>query len=304
MKALKARITKGLTMGSRVATCDNSGAKVIKIYSVKRAKTVKGRLASAGVGDFPLAVIAPRTIAECYSETKRAFYLAEKYQLPVIVLVDKHLTESFQTVSLKEIKDEVKFNFNSRINLINEVKLSQLNKDGLFPRYQGNNLLRPIPGTKNGVYTSAGDEHDEVGEITENKEIRIKMMNRRMSKLPLLQKELPKPQLVGTKNAKITLVCWGSTTAAVAEAVAKLNSEKKSVNYLALKNMFPFQEKEVQELLKKSKKLILVENNYSGQLGELIRAKTGIELKNKVLRSDGATFSTDDLIRELKPWSK
>ena len=64
MKALKARITKGLTMGSRVATCDNSGAKVIKIYSVKRAKTVKGRLASAGIGDFGISLLIDLIIVQ------------------------------------------------------------------------------------------------------------------------------------------------------------------------------------------------------------------------------------------------
>jgi len=57
MKAIKARITKGLQKGSLVEACDNSGAKVLKVISVKRAKTVKGRTPAAGVGDMILASV-------------------------------------------------------------------------------------------------------------------------------------------------------------------------------------------------------------------------------------------------------
>ncbi len=52
MQAIKARITKGIMHGTKVETCDNSGAKIVRIISVKGAKTVKNRIASAGVGDL------------------------------------------------------------------------------------------------------------------------------------------------------------------------------------------------------------------------------------------------------------
>lgn len=57
MKALKAKVTKGLPLGAEIPTCDNSGAKIIRIFNVKGAKTVKGRMPSAGVGDLVMASV-------------------------------------------------------------------------------------------------------------------------------------------------------------------------------------------------------------------------------------------------------
>ncbi|MFH1828003.1 MAG: 2-oxoacid:acceptor oxidoreductase subunit alpha [Nanoarchaeota archaeon] len=255
---------------------------------------------SAGSGDFPKIIIAPGDIEECYTETKRAFYLAEKYQLPAIVLVDKHLTESFKTIDIENTEKEFVFDYDKRINILNEVENSDLNDDGLFKRYSGNDLRRTIPGTKDGVYTCAGDEHNEVGEITEDKDIRKMMMQRRMGKLELVKKELPILQIIGPKNTDLTVVSWGSNKGAVFEAIEKMNLESKKVNYLHIKFMVPFNKEEVKEVLTQAKRLLLVENNYSGQLGQLIREKTGIEIKDKILRYDGRAFTVDDIYNELK----
>ncbi len=262
-------------------------------------KTEQGDLLfvlNAAPGDFPKVVIAPRNAEECYTETKRAFYLAEKYQLPVIVLVDKHLAESFQSLNLEQEEKEFQFDYSKRINILNEIKASELNPDGLFKRYDS--LSRTIPGTKNGIYTCAGDEHDSVGYITEEPEIRIQMMQRRMHKLDLIAKELPKPELVGDKKAKTTVLCWGNNFEAVTEAMERLDSKK--LNCLALKYFSPFPAKEVKKLLASSKRLILIENNYTGQLGQLIAQKTGIEIKDKILRYDGLPFTVEDVYSELK----
>ncbi len=262
-------------------------------------KTEQGDLLfvlNAAPGDFPKVIIAPRNAEECYTETKRAFYLAEKYQLPVIVLVDKHLAESFQSLDLVKEEKVFQFDYPKRINILNEVKASYLNSDGLFKRY--GSLSRTIPGTKSGIYTCAGDEHDSVGYITEEPEIRVQMMQRRMHKLDLIAKELPKPELVGDKKAKTTILCWGNNFEAVKEALERLNSHR--LNILALKYLWPFPAKEVKKLLASSKRLILLENNYSGQLGQLITQKTGIEIKDKILRYDGLPFTVEEVYAELK----
>ncbi len=262
-------------------------------------KTEQGDLLfvlNAAPGDFPKVVIAPRNAEECYTETKRAFYLAEKYQLPVIVLVDKHLAESFQSLDLEKEEKEFQFDYSKRINILTEVKKYDLNPDGLFKRYD--HSFRTIPGTKNGIYTCAGDEHDSVGYITEEPQIRIKMMQRRMHKLDLIAKELPKPELVGDKKAKITLLCWGNNFETVKEAMERLNSKK--LNILALKYLWPFPAQEVQKLLASSKHLILFENNYTGQLGQLITQKTGLEIEDKILGYDGLPFTVEEVYTELK----
>jgi 2-oxoglutarate/2-oxoacid ferredoxin oxidoreductase subunit alpha len=265
-------------------------------------KTEQGDLKfviNSGHGDFPKIVIAPSNIEECYTETKRAFYLAEKYQVPAIVLVDKHLCESFKTINLNQEELNFIFNYNQKINILNTVDSALLNSDGLFKRYQNNNLKRTIPGTENGLFTCTGDEHDEVGYITEDPEIGKIMTERRMSKLDLIKKELPVPKLLGVEDAELTIVCWGSNYGGILEAMERLNLEDHKVNFLPVKYMCPFQNQEIKNLLDKANKLVLIETNYSGQLADLIREKTGIEINDKILRYDGKTFTVDDIYEEL-----
>ncbi|PIN76087.1 hypothetical protein COV17_03255 [Candidatus Woesearchaeota archaeon CG10_big_fil_rev_8_21_14_0_10_36_11] len=259
-------------------------------------KTEQGDLSfvlSAGQGDFPRVVIAPGNVQECYTETKRAFYIAEKYQLPVIVLVDTAVAESFVTVTLS---DDLHIDFSQRFNIINTVGNSQI-KDGMFMRYEGEPLLRTVPGTKNGMYTCAGDEHTEVGCITEDPTIRTSMMRRRMDKLNLIETELPPPELYGSSDADVTVVCWGSTTSAVKEVVDTLNSEGKKINLLQMKYMCPFHTTTVHDILKKSKKTILIENNYSGQLGRLIKEQTGIAMHETITKYNGQPFTVDEVYK-------
>jgi 2-oxoglutarate ferredoxin oxidoreductase subunit alpha len=275
-------------------------------------KTEQGDLKfvlSAGTGDFPKIIIAPKSNEDCYTETKRAFYLAEKYQLPVIVLIDKHLAESYKSINLDKEEKNYIFDAKERINLLTEKDAihlkSHLNKDGLFKRYAVNPdlLHRTIPGTPNGIYTCAGDEHDEVGEITEDYQMRDKMMQRRMGKLPQILSELPAPEIIGEKNANYTLITWGSSHDAVLEAMQELNSngdKKTKINLLCLTYMHPFQTSAVKNILSKSKNTILIENNYCGQLGELIAEKTGILVDHKILKSNGTTFTVEELITKIR----
>ena len=271
-------------------------------------KTEQGDLKfviNAGTGDFPLIVIAPSTIEECYTETKRAFYLAEKYHLPVIVLVDKHLTESFKTTNLDKEEKEFTFDYAKRINVINEIKENQLNEDGLFKRYASNETSRAFPGTTRGIYTCAGDEHNAVGEITEDPKIRMEMVQRRLEKVKLIEEELPLPELIGPENADLTIVSWGSNCGAITEAIEMLNKSNKEgnkVNFLNIKYMLPFQKEEIKSLLSKTKKLLLIENNIVGQLGQVIAENTGILIENKFLKYNGQTFNVNEICQEAKRW--
>jgi 2-oxoglutarate/2-oxoacid ferredoxin oxidoreductase subunit alpha len=268
-------------------------------------KTEQGDLkfvVNAGTGDFPLAVIAPSTIEECYTETKRAFYFAEKYQLPVIVLVDKHLTESFKSTDLSTEEKEFTFDYNKRINIITKINDTQLNEVGLFKRYDPKETGRTLPGTKDGVYTCAGDEHNAVGQIIEDPEIRIEMVHRRLEKTKLIEKELPLPELIGPEDADLTIVSWGSNFGVISEAINILNKEEKKVNFLNIKYVLPFQKEAIKSLLSKAKKLLLIENNIVGQLGQLIAENTGIVIENKFLKYNGQTFNVNEIYQEAKRW--
>lgn len=273
-------------------------------------KTEQGDLnfvLNAGHGDFPRVIIAPGCIKETYLETKRAFYLAEKYQLPVIILIDKHIAEGIKSVELKDkelnfLKEKLstKQGIISKEETINH-KEQYLNQDNIFKRYkfETNSFLRTTPGTELGIYTCAGDDHDETGNITEEINCRLKGIKRRNKKINLILNELDKPELIGPENANLTIVSWGSNKGAIIEAVKRINYDSKKVNLIMIKNIFPFQKEEINSLLNSAKKLILIECNSSGQLGQLIRKETGIEIKDKVLRSDGKTFTVDDIYNEI-----
>ena len=258
---------------------------------------------SAAPGDFPRVVIAPGDIGESYTETKRAFYLAEKYQLPAMVLVDKHLCESFQTINLEDIEPDFIFNYAQRINIIEKIGNKELNEDKIYRRYADGNLKRHLPGNPEGIFTYAGDEHNEVGYIIEDSKITKRMNERRMGKLEQIKAELPVPKLIGPAQAETTIISWGSNKGAIIEAMEKLNEEGKKTNFLPIKFMCPFQD-EVKTILEKAKpekkRLVLVEANYSAQLGSLIREKTGIDIEHKILRYDGKVFTVDDIYNELK----
>ncbi len=254
----------------------------------------------AAPGDAPRVVLAPGDIDECYTETKRAFYLAEKYQLPVIVLLDKYQAESFKTFDLEKEELSLPLDFSRHWGITDKVNEKELLR-GMYPRYAGQtSFQRTLPGTKQGMYTCAGDEHDETGEIIEDQKIRIQMMKRRMGKLDLIEDELPQNPIYGSEKANLTVVVWGSTKGAALEAMEKLNCEGKKLNLIQIKFMHPFLDKQIQESLHQAKNLILIENNYSAQLGSLIREQTGIEITDKVLRYDGKTFTVDEIYAELK----
>jgi len=256
-------------------------------------KTEQGDLKfvlNSGGGDFPLVVLAPGDVDECYVEIRRAFYLAEKYFLPVVVLVDKQITESSKTVDFSKES----FDFDGVVKIVEDV---DLNEEGLFKRYAVES--RTIPGVENGMYTCAGDEHDEVGCITEDKEIRIRMMDRRMGKLRKVSEELVREEIFGD-NEGLLVVGWGSTKGAIKEAVSRLQGEGCKIGFLQIKNMAPFLSLHIEEIIGKFSKVVLIENNYSGQLGDVIREKTGVSINDRLLKYDGSNFTVDEIYDYLR----
>src|SRR5947207_11337621 len=169
-----------------------------------------------------------------------------------------------------------------------------LAEDGISPRSRR--------GIKGGRFWSTTDEHDPDGHITEGVEMRMAMMEKRMGKLALLLKAIPADQrckLWGPPDADLTVVGWGSTKGTIQDAMAVLAEQGKKVNFLQVRLMKPFPVDDVTAALKKAKKLVLVEENYSGQLGSLIREQTGVKIEDRILKYDGRPFSEDELVREL-----
>jgi 2-oxoglutarate ferredoxin oxidoreductase subunit alpha len=131
--------------------------------------------------------------------------------------------------------------------------------------------------------------------------VRIEQIDKRLKKLTELQKEIPLPSLYGPKDAKTTLICWGSTLGACLDALKHENIKtlkQNAINVLHFSYVYPLPVG-LEKFLKKFKKLILVENNATGHFGKLLRQETGIEIEKKILKYDGRPFWSDEIAKLL-----
>ena len=254
---------------------------------------------SASQGDFPRIVLAPGDVEECFYLTAEAFNIAEKYQNPVIILTDKHLAESHMTA---DKFDTEKVTIDRGLYATDE-ELTTSDDKTFFRRYRfTENGISPrtIPGMKKGIYTATSDEHDEEGVITEDIDNRVKMMQKRMRKQETLEKELPLPELVGTGDADITIIAAGSTKGAIIEAMQMLENDGITANFLQIVYLSPFPAKRVASVIDSARKTAVVENNFTGQLADIIKEKTGRDVDERILKFDGRPFYPEDIYSAVK----
>jgi len=252
----------------------------------------------AGHGEFPRIILASGDIKECFYDAAKAFNLAEKYQMPVIHLIDKAMANCSQTYP---VFDYSSFKID-RGSLLTEKDLEgkmykrfQFTETGVSPR-------APL-GTKNSVQWYTGDEHNEEGHISEEPLNRTLMMEKRMKKLELVDKEVPveeKMNFYGDKNSENIVVSWGSPKGAIIESINMLKEEGLSLGFLQLRMLHPLPIEAVKRNLAGVKKIIDVEDNYTGQLGGVIREKTGINPNYYILKYTGRPTSTTEMYNALK----
>jgi len=254
----------------------------------------------AGHGEFPRLVLASGDLEEAFYDTVRAFNYAERYQTPVIHMVDKALANSDATLPMYDV-NRVKIDRGLTIkgpvaNVENgEFKRFKSTENGISPR--------PVVGTKGGVYWNTGDEHDELGHITEDPTNRNLMMEKRMGKLEVADREIPieeRANFFGPENADITLVSWGSTKGAILDAMEWLKEDGVNVNFLQLRLIHPFPTTYVAKLLSKAKKIVGVETNYSGQLIGILRERTCIPVEQLVVKYNGRPMSSEEVYDAVK----
>jgi 2-oxoglutarate ferredoxin oxidoreductase subunit alpha len=128
-------------------------------------------------------------------------------------------------------------------------------------------------------------------------------MHKRMNKLELIRKAIPKDQqftLHGPEKADLTVVGWGSTKGTILDALKTLQEDGRSVNFLQCRLMRPFPVEAIEKILRDAKRLVLIEENYSGQLGSVLAEHTGVRIQDRVLKFDGRPFSEDEVIAALR----
>ena len=244
---------------------------------------------SAGHGEFPRIVIAPGDHEEAFYDAFESFNLAEKYQLPVIVMLDKSMAMSNYTIP-KFDTSKLKIDRGKLIleGEVSNYKRYAFTEDGISPR--------TVPGVKNGMFTIAGDEHEEDGHIfSEDPDNRIRMMDKRMGKLKKVLSEIPtdmKYKFYG--NGENLIISWGSPKGAILDAIR----ERSEYSYLQIRLLHPFPVDEVKPFAK-YKRIVTVEQNYSGQLADILKEDAGIDVNSRIVKFNGRPIAFEELIEGL-----
>jgi len=258
-------------------------------------------LMGAGQGEWPRAVLAPSNPVEAFQLTAAAFDLAETYQTPVLILTDFHLAEAMEGV------DREKIDFNRTIPSLFTVEPNGHD----YKRYldtESGVSPRALPGQPGLNHITLSDEHDEYGHdisdilvgLPNSVAVREKMMEKRMRKLKGLAKDAPQPFFEGPAHAPLTFVAWGSPVGAVRDAMGVLHEKGQATNLLRFPTLYPLNPDVVRAMFAQTEKTLLVEGNYSGQFGHLLRAETGIELPHTFLKYDGEPFYPHQIVERAE----
>ena len=247
----------------------------------------------AGHGDFPKLVYASGEIEESFYDTGNCFNYAEIFQLPVIHMMDKFHASSVITCQRWDTK---KISID-RGKLLEKVESGyqrfKFSDDGISPRSR--------LGMDNGIFWNTGDESDETGHITEDPVLRVKMMDKRMSKLDLILDRIPKDEQVVSHGVDdFTIISWGSTIGPIKDAIDMLKKDGISIGLIQLKLMHPFPADYVKSLLKDVKIIIDVEANYSGQLGKIFKQNVQRDIDYFILKYTGRAMTSTEVYDSLK----
>jgi 2-oxoglutarate ferredoxin oxidoreductase subunit alpha len=270
-------------------------------------KTEQGDLwqvMGAGQGDYPRIIVAPTTIADCFKTVPQLFNLVDKFQCPGIILSDLLLSEGRSSVDPAELDFNVAIERGAMIGL--NGSLPPLN--GGYKRYEFTDTgvsPRAIPGTPGFEHVVATDDHDEDGVLISdeytNPHKRQAMHEKRMRKMESILPAIEPPQLWGAPEAQVTLLGWGSTQGVIREAIEKLASEAGiAANNLQIKWIVPLHGDAIAAALSKSKKVVIVENNYSGQFARYLRSETGIVADAHIRKYDGEPFMPHHIVNGVK----
>jgi len=233
-------------------------------------------------GEAEKIVLAPGDLKEVLLLTQEAFNLADKYQLPVIILTDKYLSETHFSIS-KKILDQVKVKIDRGARFKKGALYSryEITKDGISPR--------AIPGET--AFLTNSYEHDEFGFSTDDTKTRDMMVAKRSKKLADLKSGF---EIMGDRKSATAIIGWGSTKTLLQEFI--LNNPR--FKYIHIWRPWPFS-KELQKELSKASKIIVVENNSTGQMAKLIERQVLVKTTS-ILKDDGRPFFKDELAQLIR----
>jgi len=251
----------------------------------------------AGHGEFPRAVLTPADAGQAFKAAQDAFRIAERYQTPVIILFDQFMADALWTVERSSLKSEVP-------GLQSMVASPDSQQPYSYRRYEVTESgVSPmlLPGTPQQLVYADSDEHNEEGHITESAAMRILMVNKRNSKLDGIRQELEarkaevEAEVKAETETETLVFCFGSSRGVVSEACARLLSKGQKVAMVHLSHVWPFPAEAVAKIAVAGRKVVTVEQNYSGQLAQLLLQECGLRATGTVRRYDGRPFTVAEV---------
>ena len=252
----------------------------------------------AGHGEFQKIVLSAGDVGEMLEVTLKAFDLADIYQLPVIVLSEMLLSESHASLTKSFVDSVIKQYALRRGKTITESSEKpylryKITDDGISPRL--------IPGAKGVFYQANSYEHIEDGHTTEEVIPRIQQVEKRGRKWQTyLKNDFEGPKVFGDiEKADTVLISWGGNKGAILKALEVLKERSKEVAYLHFTHLYPLNSEKLKPLFTNNKRYMLVENNFDGQFGRLLRLETGIDIKDRLLRYDGRQITPEQVVEKI-----
>ena len=249
---------------------------------------------NAGHGEFPKIVYASGDIEESFYDTCNCFNYSDVFQVPVIHMMDKFLSSSVVTCKRFD-HNKVTIDRGKLLEKIegNDYKRFAFTDDGISPRSK--------LGLENGIFWNTGDESDEYGHISEDPVGRVKMMEKRMSRLELIIKKIPKEeQIVSFGIHDFTIISWGSPKGSIIDALEMLKKENIDIGFVQFKLLHPFPTDYAKSLLQNAKTIIDIEANYVGQLNQIFKQNLGRGVDYFILKYTGRSMTSTEIYDSLK----
>ena len=265
-------------------------------------------------GEAPRVILAPSSVEDCFYQTIRAFNIAERLQMPVVVLSDQSIGYRKATVRIPDFTkivevdsskptDEILIPSPEKIEIARRVEVDPSKLNGYKRFLDTADGVSPIttPGLAGGQYLSGGLEHDETGKASYLPNVHLQMMSKRFKKLETLSKAFEKnpPEYEGSEEAKIGVIGWGSTEGAIREA--RLLAEQRGIlfRHLHPKVLSPLPERQVRHFLAGLKQVIMIEENFTGQFAHFIKAKFGVK-PIEIHKSEGVPITPEEIFTGIE----
>ncbi len=249
---------------------------------------------NAGHGEFPRIVYASGSIEESFYDTARCFNYADVFQVPVIHMMDKFLSSSVLTCKRFD-PNKITIDRGKLLEKIEgkDYKRFALTEDGVSPRSR--------LGLENGIFWNTGDESDEYGHISEDPVERVKMMDKRMSRLELFLKKVPKEEQITSFGVHdFTVISWGSTKGPIIDAIEMLKEKGINVGFVEFKLLHPFPTEYAKSLLQNAKTIIDIESNHTAQLSQIFKQNMIRDVDYFILKYTGRGMTCTEIYDSLK----